>query len=61
MIFIEGFIHADPHSGNILARRKVGTKDEPEIILLDHGIYQTLDPYTLKQYCRLWMGIFTNN
>lgn len=27
MIFIKGFIHADPHSGNILARRKAGTKD----------------------------------
>ena len=61
MIFIDGFVHADPHAGNILARRKAGTKDEPEIVLLDHGLYQKLDKATLREYCRLWMGIFTSD
>jgi predicted unusual protein kinase regulating ubiquinone biosynthesis (AarF/ABC1/UbiB family) len=27
MIYIHGFVHADPHSGNILVRKKKGTQD----------------------------------
>lgn len=37
MIFIDGFVHSDPHPGNILlAKNKKGTCD---VILLDHGLY----------------------
>lgn len=37
MIFINGFVHSDPHPGNILVRR---TKHgDNELILLDHGLY----------------------
>lgn len=37
MIFLEGFVHADPHPGNILvSKNKNGSAD---IILLDHGLY----------------------
>lgn len=37
MIFINGFVHSDPHPGNILVKKsKKGTCD---IILLDHGLY----------------------
>jgi predicted unusual protein kinase regulating ubiquinone biosynthesis (AarF/ABC1/UbiB family) len=27
MIFVYGFLHADPHSGNLMVRKKKGTKD----------------------------------
>lgn len=37
MIFINGFVHSDPHPGNILVRKT--TKGDSEIILLDHGLY----------------------
>lgn len=37
MIFITGFVHSDPHPGNILVRKtKSGSVD---IVLLDHGLY----------------------
>jgi len=37
MIFVQGYIHCDPHPGNILVRPSpTGT----EIVLLDHGLYQ---------------------
>jgi aarF domain-containing kinase len=42
MIFGYGFVHADPHTGNIKVRVKPGTKNEGQIILLDHGLYQVL-------------------
>lgn len=37
MIFINGFVHSDPHPGNILVRK--AEKGDSEIILLDHGLY----------------------
>lgn len=37
MIFLRGFIHCDPHPGNILIRK--GSKGKAEIVMLDHGLY----------------------
>ncbi|KAL2789646.1 aarF domain-containing protein kinase 1 isoform f, partial [Daubentonia madagascariensis] len=39
MIFVNGFVHCDPHPGNVLVRKHPGT-GKAEIILLDHGLYQ---------------------
>ena len=37
MIFKRGFVHSDPHPGNILVKRL--PQGKAEIILLDHGLY----------------------
>lgn len=37
MIFINGFVHSDPHPGNILVRK--ADDGSCNIILLDHGLY----------------------
>lgn len=39
MIFIHGFVHCDPHPGNVLVR-KCPQSNKTEIVLLDHGLYQ---------------------
>lgn len=36
MIFIHGFVHSDPHPGNILVKEN---DKHCDIILLDHGLY----------------------
>lgn len=36
MIFTNGFVHSDPHPGNILVKK---TSHGVDIILLDHGLY----------------------
>lgn len=37
MIFINGFVHSDPHPGNILVKKN--EKGTCDIVLLDHGLY----------------------
>uniref|UniRef100_W5MQS9 AarF domain-containing protein kinase 1 n=1 Tax=Lepisosteus oculatus TaxID=7918 RepID=W5MQS9_LEPOC len=56
MIFVNGFIHCDPHPGNVLVRKCPKTS-ETEIILLDHGLYQVLDQQFRLDYCRLWQAL----
>lgn len=41
MIFVYGYVHCDPHPGNILVRLNKKTKQE-EIVLLDHGLYSVI-------------------
>ncbi|KAL6256347.1 hypothetical protein P5V15_012464 [Pogonomyrmex californicus] len=54
MIFIEGFVHSDPHPGNILVRNR---DSEAEIILLDHGLYADLTDQFRWDYSKLWLAI----
>ena len=37
MIFKYGYVHCDPHPGNVLVRKNLNNTEE--IVLLDHGLY----------------------
>ncbi|XP_066482016.1 uncharacterized aarF domain-containing protein kinase 5 isoform X4 [Tiliqua scincoides] len=54
-IFYTGFIHADPHPGNVLVRR--GPDGKAQLILLDHGLYDFLQEKDREALCKLWRGI----
>lgn len=41
-IFRLGWLHADPHPGNLLAQARPGAG--PRLVLLDHGLTVSLDP-----------------
>ncbi|BFZ61772.1 hypothetical protein YB2330_002848 [Saitoella coloradoensis] len=57
-MFKFGFLHADPHPGNILVRRKAKGRGS-ELVLLDHGLYIS-EPETLREdYCELWKSLVT--
>lgn len=38
MIFKFGYVHCDPHPGNVLAKKDPDT-GRTQIVLLDHGLY----------------------
>ena len=59
-VFHTGFVHADPHPGNILVRRLNGTK-HPELILLDHGLYETVPSDIRQPLARVWQGVVEND
>uniref|UniRef100_A0A8C6TG61 AarF domain containing kinase 5 n=1 Tax=Neogobius melanostomus TaxID=47308 RepID=A0A8C6TG61_9GOBI len=54
-IFYTGFIHADPHPGNVLVRK--GRDNKTELVLLDHGLYEHLSQSDREALCKLWRSI----
>lgn len=58
-IFEFGFVHSDPHPGNIFVRKeKVKGKDVIKIVLLDHGLYREYDDNFRYSYCNLWRCLY---
>nr|XP_045009993.1 aarF domain-containing protein kinase 1 isoform X3 [Jaculus jaculus] len=60
MIFVNGFVHCDPHPGNVLVRKHPDT-GKTEIVLLDHGLYQVLTEEFRLDYCHLWQSLIWPN
>ena len=59
MIFSNGFVHCDPHPGNLLINPLKNKKDF-EIVLLDHGLYTSLPREFCFNYGKLWMALLGN-
>ncbi|XWS75348.1 hypothetical protein CRYUN_Cryun01aG0078900 [Craigia yunnanensis] len=55
MIFIHGFLHGDPHPGNILVSPE--GQGDFSLVLLDHGICKKLDEEFRLEYCQLWKAL----
>ncbi|WVQ94794.1 hypothetical protein IAU59_001877 [Kwoniella sp. CBS 9459] len=58
MTFSWGFVHCDPHPGNIMVRPHPTKKGKPQIILIDHGLYIELPREFREDYCTLWRSLF---
>lgn len=63
--FVDGFVHGDPHSGNIFVRPQLQhsgwqwwllrrARKKPQLILLDHGFYIRLNNELRRNLCLLW-------
>lgn len=55
-IFNTGFVHADPHPGNVFIRKNA-KNGKAEIVLLDHGLYESLPEPTRLSLCQFWESI----
>eukprot|EP00927_Polykrikos_kofoidii_P042506 TRINITY_DN36504_c0_g1_i1.p1 TRINITY_DN36504_c0_g1~~TRINITY_DN36504_c0_g1_i1.p1 ORF type:complete len:642 (+),score=88.70 TRINITY_DN36504_c0_g1_i1:52-1926(+) len=65
MIFTFGFVHCDPHPGNLLVvlpptstLASCQTSEvEPKLVLLDHGLYRELSDVFRRANCGLWKAM----
>ncbi|OQR81856.1 glycoside hydrolase [Thraustotheca clavata] len=57
MLFCSGFVHCDPHPGNLFVRKHPTLPNEAQVILLDHGLYRQLDDEFRVTFCKLWKGL----
>lgn len=53
-VFESGHVHCDPHEANVLLRAEHG---KPVMVLVDHGLYKTLDADFRRQYAVLWKSM----
>ncbi|KAJ3035918.1 hypothetical protein HDV00_003319 [Rhizophlyctis rosea] len=65
-IFREGFVHGDPHPGNILIRDHPSSssssrRTRPQLVLLDHGLYVDCRPQFKQEYALFWKALFTQD
>lgn len=59
-IFKWGFVHCDPHPGNIIIRRRAPA-NTPQLVLIDHGLYITMPDDLRKDYARLWKALLSGD
>ncbi|OLY80457.1 putative aarF domain-containing protein kinase 1 [Smittium mucronatum] len=70
MTFIDGFVHCDPHPGNLFIRPSPPSQSHSflaalfrpsrpnfDLVLLDHGLYRTLSPEFTFKYALLWRSL----
>lgn len=71
MIFIDGWVHCDPHPGNVFVRpatpslfRRIASVFIPkmsagnfQLVLLDHGLYRNIPKDQRLLYAKLWTSV----
>jgi hypothetical protein len=55
-VHVHGFVHCDPHPGNLMVRRSP-SDGRGQLVVLDHGMYRRLSPRFRAGYCRLWKAL----
>ena len=56
-LFQFGWVHCDPHPGNIFIRRLPSGK--AELVLIDHGLYVHMTPKFRREYSLFWRSLMT--
>ena len=62
MLYLHGFFHADPHGGNVFIRprsKNSRSRENFEIVLLDHGLYFEIDEELRANYARFWLSLLS--
>ena len=56
-LFNHGFVHADPHPGNILLRSNPDKLDQFQVVFLDHGLYAEVPDSLRIPFANFWKAL----
>ncbi|KAE9406874.1 ABC1-domain-containing protein [Gymnopus androsaceus JB14] len=59
-MFSWGWVHCDPHPGNIIIRPNPQDPTIAQLVLLDHGLYVRVDEDFRRDWSLLWKGLLTS-
>ncbi|CCG84040.1 protein of unknown function [Taphrina deformans PYCC 5710] len=59
-MFKFGYLHCDPHPGNLLIRPNPKT-GKLQMVVIDHGLYISESEEFRQQYCLFWKSLFLND
>ncbi|KAI8325545.1 ABC1-domain-containing protein [Martensiomyces pterosporus] len=61
MTFVQGFLHCDPHPGNLFVRPRNRNETTHghnfDLVLLDHGLYRQLPAQFRYEYAEMWHAL----
>ncbi|KAF0983602.1 hypothetical protein FDP41_010667 [Naegleria fowleri] len=60
-LFIHGHLHGDCHQSNVFVRQNPKKPSEPQIVILDHGLYKHLGDDFRQKYAQFWISIVLND
>eukprot|EP00760_Papus_ankaliazontas_P018327 PhM_4_TR17460/c0_g1_i3/m.85769/K08869/ADCK, ABC1; aarF domain-containing kinase len=60
-LFRSGFVHADPHPGNLLVTRHPNDPRKPQLHILDHGLYTQLEDTERAALADFWRHVVLHN
>lgn len=60
-MFSWGWVHCDPHPGNIIIRPHPQHRMYPQLVLLDHGLYVRVGDEFRRKYAELWRALFATD
>ncbi|KAF9005222.1 ABC1 family-domain-containing protein [Cyathus striatus] len=60
-MFDWGWVHCDPHPGNVLVRPSPVNPSKPQLVLLDHGLYVRVPNDFRRDWVRLWRGMLSGD
>jgi aarF domain-containing kinase len=60
-MFEWGWVHCDPHPGNVLIRPSPSNPRRPQVVLLDHGLYVRVPEDFRREWVRLWRAMLVGD
>lgn len=60
-MFSWGWVHCDPHPGNIIIRPHPQHRLYPQLVLLDHGLYVRVGEELRRKYAELWRALLATD
>ncbi|KAG5641491.1 hypothetical protein DXG03_005102, partial [Asterophora parasitica] len=60
-MFDWGWVHCDPHPGNVIIRPHPKKPAMPQLVLIDHGLYVAVEDRFRRQWVELWRGMLAGD